>query len=120
MASATPVIASDVGGLKFSVADGETGFLVPPKDEAAFAKAIDRVLQNQMWRERMSEAARRRVETHFSWDGVAQQLDELYVGQIDSLTQAFFSNNAVSQFRSPIGSAKPSQNLKAAMGTSKR
>ncbi|MDY6938996.1 MAG: glycosyltransferase family 1 protein [Cyanobacteriota bacterium] len=96
MASQTPVIASEVGGLKFSVADGKTGFLVPPKDENAFATAIDRILQDPALRDRMSQAARARVEANFSWDGVAQQLDELYVREIDRLTQAFFSNNVVS------------------------
>jgi glycosyltransferase involved in cell wall biosynthesis len=78
MASATPVVASRVGGLKFSVADGETGLLVPPRDPAALAAASDRLLADPDWGDRLGQAARHRVETQFSWQRVAQQLDPLY------------------------------------------
>jgi len=78
MACGTPVVASDVGGLQFTVISEETGLLAPPKDDAAFAVAIDRILMNPEWRDRLSRAARQRVEAKFSWDGVATQLSHLY------------------------------------------
>ena len=78
MASGTPVVASDVGGLQFTVVSEETGLLAPPKDEVAFTAAIDRILMNPAWRMQLGEAARKRVETKFSWEGVASQLSELY------------------------------------------
>lgn len=78
MASGTPVVASDVGGLQFTVIPEETGLLAPPKDEVAFAAAIDRILSNPTWRDQLGQAARKRVETKFSWEGVASQLSELY------------------------------------------
>ncbi|NEP01571.1 MAG: glycosyltransferase family 1 protein [Symploca sp. SIO2E9] len=78
MASGTPVVASDVGGLQFTVVPEQTGLLVPPKDDAAFAKAIDRILSNPDWRNQLGYWARTRVENQFSWDGVAHQLGELY------------------------------------------
>ncbi len=78
MASYTPVVASDVGGLQFTVVSEETGLLAPPQDEAAFAVAIDRILANPLWRDKLGQAARKRVETKFSWNGVAAQLSELY------------------------------------------
>ncbi|MBE9213738.1 glycosyltransferase family 1 protein [Plectonema cf. radiosum LEGE 06105] len=78
MASFTPVIASDVGGLQFTVVNEETGLLAPPQDFQAFANAIDRILLDANWSEQLGEAARKRVETKFSWDGVAMQLSELY------------------------------------------
>lgn len=78
MASGTPVIASDVGGLQFTVVHEETGLLAPAKDVPAFANAIDRILLNPQWRDKLGEAGRKRVETKFSWDGVATQLSELY------------------------------------------
>lgn len=78
MASYTPVIASDVGGLQFTVMPEETGLLCPPKDEAAFATAIDRILSNPVWQHELGQNARTRVEKMFSWDGVASQLSELY------------------------------------------
>lgn len=78
MACGTPVVGSDVGGLQFTVDPEVTGLLVPPKDEAAFAQAIDRILVNPAWRHQLGKAARKRVETVFSWDGVATQLSQLY------------------------------------------
>ncbi|MEB3180364.1 MAG: glycosyltransferase family 1 protein [Nostocaceae cyanobacterium] len=79
MASGTPVVASDVGGLQFTVVHEDTGLLAPPQDEAAFAQAIDRILINPQWRDQLGQAARKRVETQFSWDGVAEQLAQLYI-----------------------------------------
>ncbi len=78
MASGTPVVASDVGGLQFTVVPEQTGLLVPPKDDVAFAAAIDRILLNPTWRDQLGQAARSRVEAKFSWDGVAAQLSQLY------------------------------------------
>lgn len=79
MASNTPVVASDVGGLQFTVVPEETGLLAPPKDDAAFAEAIDRILSlDADDRNKMGQAARKRVEKMFSWEGVATQLGELY------------------------------------------
>ncbi|HEY9872113.1 MAG TPA: glycosyltransferase family 1 protein [Candidatus Obscuribacterales bacterium] len=78
MASGTPVVGSDVGGLQFTVAPEKTGLLCPPKDEVAFAEAIDRILSNPEWRNQLGKNARSRVEDKFSWDGVASQLSELY------------------------------------------
>ena len=79
MASGTPVIASDVGGLQFTVVPEETGLLAPPQDVPAFAAAIDRILLNPEWRRKLGETAKRRVQNKFSWDGVASQLSDLYL-----------------------------------------
>lgn len=78
MASGTPVVASDVGGLQFTVVPEETGLLAPCKDDAAFAVAIDRILSDAEYRNKLGKEARKRVETMFSWAGVAQQLSDLY------------------------------------------
>ena len=78
MACGTPVIASDVGGLKYTVVSQETGLLAPPKNEAVFADAIDRLLGDSLWRQQLGHTARQRVETYFSWDRIASQLSQLY------------------------------------------
>jgi len=78
MASHTPVVASDVGGLQFTVVPEETGLLAPPQDVAAFSAAIDRILANPQWRNELGQAARKRVENKFSWEGVASELAQLY------------------------------------------
>jgi len=78
MASGTPVVASDVGGLQFTVVPEETGLLAPPRNEVAFAAAIDRILSNPTYAKQLGQAARKRVEAKFSWEGVASQLSKLY------------------------------------------
>jgi D-inositol-3-phosphate glycosyltransferase len=78
MASGTPVVASDVGGLQFTVVSEQTGLLAPPQDEKAFARAIDRILADPDWRMELGEAARKRVISEFSWQGVAHHLSDLY------------------------------------------
>jgi D-inositol-3-phosphate glycosyltransferase len=78
MACGTPVVASDVGGLKFTVVPEETGLLVPPQDEAAFATAMDRILNNELWAKKLRKQASERVQQNFSWSGVAVQLSDLY------------------------------------------
>ncbi|MEB3232535.1 MAG: glycosyltransferase family 1 protein [Leptolyngbyaceae bacterium] len=78
MASGTPVVASDVGGLQFTVQHNVTGLLVPPQNATALAIAIDRILDNPIWRTKLGQAARQRMEAYFSWKGVAEQLSSLY------------------------------------------
>jgi glycosyltransferase involved in cell wall biosynthesis len=78
MASRTPVIASNVGGLRFTVVPEVTGLLAPPKDEAAFASAIERILADPALRDRLGETGRQRVEIAFSWESVASRLTNLY------------------------------------------
>ena len=78
MASGIPVVASKVGGLQFTVVPEVTGLLVPPKDEEAFAQAIDRILANPEWANQLGQTGRQRVEIAFSWDSVGATLSALY------------------------------------------
>jgi glycosyltransferase involved in cell wall biosynthesis len=91
MASGTPVVASEVGGLKYTVLDEVTGLLAPPQDEAGFANAIDLILSDAQWRKQLGQNARERVESKFSWDGVANQLERLYLSQLAQLHQEFLT-----------------------------
>lgn len=85
MASRTPVVASAVGGLQFTVVPEETGLLAPAQDEAAFADAIARLLSNPEWCEQLGDNARDRVESLFSWEGVGDRLDSLYLELLNTL-----------------------------------
>lgn len=78
MSCGTPVVASDVGGLRFSVVPEETGLLVPPQNPAAFAEAIDRILSDEVWARKLRKQASARVRQNFSWTGVGIQLSDLY------------------------------------------
>ncbi|RWS12425.1 glycoside hydrolase-like protein [Dinothrombium tinctorium] len=78
MASGTPVIASDVGGLQFTVVHEVTGLRVPPKDTVGFANAIDSILADSKWRNELGQSAAKRIRNMFKWEGVANKLSKLY------------------------------------------
>jgi D-inositol-3-phosphate glycosyltransferase len=78
MACRTPVVASNVGGLQFTVVPEVTGLLVPEQNEVQFAAAIDRILDDPNLRLQLGQAGRQRVEIAFSWDSVASRLTQLY------------------------------------------
>ncbi|MFB2938212.1 glycosyltransferase family 4 protein [Aerosakkonemataceae cyanobacterium BLCC-F154] len=78
MACGTPVVASDVGGLRFTVMPEETGLLVSPQNVDGFAGAIDRILADEIWAQKLRKQASLRVQQNFSWTGVAIQLSDLY------------------------------------------
>jgi glycosyltransferase involved in cell wall biosynthesis len=68
MAHARPVVASDVGGLRDLVVDGETGLLVPPGNVTALRSALSQLLSDAGMRDRFGRAARQRILEHFSWE----------------------------------------------------
>jgi D-inositol-3-phosphate glycosyltransferase len=78
MACGCPVIGSRVGGIAFTVEDGATGYLVPPRDPVALAKRLEHVLTHPLQARRMGQAARRRVEEQFTWDRVGDRTASLY------------------------------------------
>lgn len=77
MACGIPVIASRVGGLTFTVRDGETGFLVPERNSKALAEKLNLVLGDECLRQRLGHRAAQ-VALGYSWDIVADQLEALY------------------------------------------
>ncbi len=77
MACGTPVVATRVGGLRFTVEDGEGGLLVPPRDAAALADAVRRVLGDTDLRSRLGAGARE-TAARFSWPAVAAQISHVY------------------------------------------
>jgi glycosyltransferase involved in cell wall biosynthesis len=71
MAFGLPCVVADVGGLRDTVVDGETGRLVPPGDPAALEAALDAVLSDPARAAAWGAAGRRRIETTNNWDAVA-------------------------------------------------
>ncbi|MBB5407751.1 glycosyltransferase involved in cell wall biosynthesis [Paraburkholderia sp. HC6.4b] len=78
MACATPVIGADVGGIRYSILDGVTGFLVPPRDPHALAARLDRLRRDPALARRMGEAGLDRARTGFTWRGVSDALAQIY------------------------------------------
>jgi glycosyltransferase involved in cell wall biosynthesis len=74
-ASGTPVIASNSPGIRESVRDGETGYLVPHGDAGAMAEAMRRVAADPALVARLGGAARRFAE-QFTWDRAAHETAE--------------------------------------------
>jgi len=78
MACGTPVIGANVGGIKYSVVDGETGFLVPPNDPDALAEKVNLLISNPDLQQQMKKAAIQRVKENFTWQKVAVLVADLY------------------------------------------
>ncbi|HEX8199407.1 MAG TPA: glycosyltransferase, partial [Isosphaeraceae bacterium] len=78
MACGTPVVGSNVGGIKFTVRDGETGYLVPPRDPAAVAERIAHLYRHPKLLAVLSSQAIRRANDLFTWRRVAHAMADLY------------------------------------------
>lgn len=77
MACGLPVVASRAGGLKFTVEDGVSGYLVPPSDPAALAEALGRVISDANVRASLQVGARQ-AAIRFSWESIAPAMLHLY------------------------------------------
>ncbi|HID64640.1 MAG TPA: glycosyltransferase, partial [Anaerolineae bacterium] len=77
MACGTPVIASKVGGLSFTVQDGITGFHVPERDPEALAEKISLLLKDHDLRSRLGAQAVQWAR-RYSWSKVAGKIVSLY------------------------------------------
>lgn len=93
MASSKPVVATQVGGNGEAVADGKTGFLVPPADSAALAEAMLKILQDKELADRFGRAARERVEEKFSLAKMMESY-ESYFFQMSNKHQPTHSSSA--------------------------
>jgi glycosyltransferase involved in cell wall biosynthesis len=62
MAQTTPLVATDVGGMRDAVEDGVTGLLVPPRNPAALAAALGRLVEDEALRGRLAAAAAERLD----------------------------------------------------------
>ncbi len=78
MACGVPVVASAVGGLTYSVTEGQTGRLVPPRDPQALARVIAHLHRHPEVARAMGRAGLRRVRTHFTWERVTDSLLSAY------------------------------------------
>jgi phosphoheptose isomerase len=78
MACARPVIGAKVGGIKYTVEHGKTGFLVPPGDAGALAERLAFLLRNPEVAERMGRAGLERARARFTWTGVTKLTASVY------------------------------------------
>ncbi|WP_205511283.1 glycosyltransferase family 4 protein [Longitalea arenae] len=78
MACGTPVIGSNVGGIKYSVVDEYTGFLVPPNDPPALADKINLLLTDAELHRTMCKNAIKHVRHYFTWNKIAASMHQVY------------------------------------------
>jgi glycosyltransferase involved in cell wall biosynthesis len=78
MSMGKPVIATNVGGIPELVEEGETGFLVPPRDPMAIADRALSLCRDSARRLRMGQAARACVESNFTVQDVTAKLEGIY------------------------------------------
>lgn len=78
MACGTPVIGSNVGGIKFTVRDGETGYLIPANDPQVLAERLAHLYQHPELLALFSRHAVTRANDLFTWQKVADHMAAAY------------------------------------------
>jgi glycosyltransferase involved in cell wall biosynthesis len=78
MAAGRPVVATAVGGVPDAVVDGETGYLVNPDDESAFADSLERLLRDEPLAQRLGVQGRERARRLYHETRVMSTLQALY------------------------------------------
>ncbi|MEK6684040.1 MAG: glycosyltransferase [Nitrospirota bacterium] len=78
LAMEVPVVATDVGGNREVVMDGQTGRLVPPNDPATLARAILSLLRDRGTARRLGRQGRSLVEERFSIEAMVTRTEALY------------------------------------------
>jgi L-malate glycosyltransferase len=78
MACAKPVVATDVGGVREIINDGEDGVIVPPEDHSSLATALLRLAQDFGLRERLGSKARLKAIEQFSEQAMMEKYQGLF------------------------------------------
>jgi phosphatidylinositol alpha-1,6-mannosyltransferase len=84
-ACGVPAIAGRTGGAPDAVVDGETGYVVEPRDAHALREALTRLLGDTELRTRIGTAARERAVRDFAYDHLAERLRPLAAGDFGAL-----------------------------------
>jgi glycosyltransferase involved in cell wall biosynthesis len=92
MAAGCPVVATRVGGLVDLIRDGETGWLVEPRNTEALSEAVVRVLNNHELAKRVASAAAGSVEERFNVRRLIGDVERLY----EELTRKFLPSQTSS------------------------
>jgi spore coat protein SA len=84
MASGTPVVASELGGVPEVVEHGVTGFLVEPGNVAELRERLAQVLGDRRLAERLGRNARERFLERFTWEACAERCLAAYSELVDT------------------------------------
>ncbi len=78
MASSVPVVISDIPGVREVIVEGEHGLLAEPMNAEDIAGKIRTLLNNPDMAEKMGKSGRKRVEEKFTWERVANDIEDVY------------------------------------------
>ncbi len=78
MLSKKPVVATDLGGLKEIVVDGNTGFLFENENETALFKALEKLVNSEQLRADLGKKGYERAVSEFTLDEYLRKFDEIY------------------------------------------
>jgi glycosyltransferase involved in cell wall biosynthesis len=84
MACGVPVVGSDVGGIKTTVVDGKTGYLVPPNRPDALAERLAFIHRHPHLAQQLGQAGMERAYRNFTWQSVTAQIANVYERAITS------------------------------------
>lgn len=105
MAAGVPVVATAVDGNLETIEDGETGFLVTPKDPGAIAQAAIKILKDKELAKKIGENARKLVSEKFSLDKMVKNYVELYEVLINPRQSATDTSAVIRVKNNPRSSA---------------
>jgi glycosyltransferase involved in cell wall biosynthesis len=88
MALGKPVVATEAGGNRELISDGETGLLVPLGDADALAHSVMKLLSNRSAAQEMGQKARQAVASRFSVENMVNQYQSLYEETLQRKTAA--------------------------------
>lgn len=94
MAASKPAVATAAGGIPEVLVDGETGFLVPPRDHTAMADALVTLLKDQALRARMGAAALERARARFTVERMVEGTSAVYERLVGTRREAGTANRA--------------------------
>lgn len=86
-ASGRPVVSTNVGGVADIVANGQTGYVVPPGDVAAFAAALLRLADDKLMRRAFGNSGKLAVMKRFSYQRLVRDMDQYYRSLLASATR---------------------------------
>ena len=78
MAYGIPCVSTEISGIPELIEDGKDGLLVPEKNPARLADALERLALDPKLREKLGQAGRKKVEASFTLQGLIGELDQLY------------------------------------------
>jgi glycosyltransferase involved in cell wall biosynthesis len=95
LACNTPVIASNLPGVRTVVDDSKDGYLVNPGDATDLARKIKLLMENPEKSREMGARGRCKVESHYSWPKVVDRLERIYISAIVDQHRSYSSSIGV-------------------------